>query len=156
MAALVRRYTNSGSFDGTTNPTLTVVEGWIDQVSAFINVRLAEHGFSIPVSQATCVLTLAATVNTAVSDLAQAANNAGRFFTDRALERGVSPMAIIQKELAAWVDDNAEGFEALGAARSTAAVGAAIGYKSTDINGNTPEPLFTRQDFGETYGGRGR
>ena len=47
VAALTRRYTTAGSYGATTNPTETTVEGWIDQVSATLNVVLAAAGFSI-------------------------------------------------------------------------------------------------------------
>jgi hypothetical protein len=119
VAALSRRYTNAGTYDGTTNPTLTVVEGWIDSVSATLNAALAGAGFTIPVTQADAVLALAAVVAEAVSDLTHAANSAGRFFTERALERGVSPMRVVRQEMKDWVDENAAGLTALGAARTS-------------------------------------
>lgn len=117
VAALSRRFTNSGSYDVTTNPTLAVVEGWIDSVSATLNASLAGAGFTIPVVQADAKAALAAIVVEAVSDLAHAANSAGRYFTDAALARGVTPMRAIRQEMKQWVEDNAAGLEALGAER---------------------------------------
>jgi hypothetical protein len=147
VAALSRRYTNAGTYDVTTNPTLAQVETWIDQVSGTVNILLAEKGFVIPVTQADAVLALQGVVVEAVSDLCRAANSAGRFFTDRALERGVAPMKIIRQEMADWIGEHAEGFEAIGTARNVAAAGG-IGYRDGNDDGGNVSPLFGRDAFG--------
>ena len=147
VAALSRRYTNAGTYDSTTNPTITQVETWIDQMSGTVNILLAENGFVIPVAQADAVLALQAVVVEAVSDLCRAANSAGRFFTDRALERGVAPMKIIRQEMADWIGEHAEGFEAIGAGRNVATSGG-IGSRDGNDEGGEVFPLFGRDAFG--------
>jgi hypothetical protein len=147
VAALSKRFTTSGTYDSSSNPTITQVETWIDQVSGMANILLAEKGFAVPVVQADCVLALQSVVVGAVNDLCQAANSAGRFFTDRALESGIDPMKVISNQMADWIGDHAEGFEAIGAARSVATVGG-IGYRDGDDDGNSVSPLFGRNAFG--------
>jgi hypothetical protein len=147
VAAFTRRYTNAGTYDVSTNPTLAQVETWINQISGTINVLLAEKGFAVPVTQADAKLSLESLVVTSVSDLCHSANGAGRFFTDRALERGVSPNSVISREIAAWIDEHTAGLEAIGVARSTANSGK-IGYRDGDENGSEVSPLFGRNSFG--------
>ena len=147
VEALTKRYTSSGSYGAATNPTSSQVETWINQVSGSVNVLLAEKGFVIPVSQADAKLALETIVVEAVSDLCHAANSAGRFYTDRALERGQAPMKVIRQEMAEWIGEHAEGFEAIGAGRSVANTGG-IGSRSGDDDGNEISPLFGRNAFG--------
>lgn len=146
VAALTRRLTNNGAYDTTTNPTLATVESWIDQVSATLNVALAGAGFAVPVSQADAVSALSAVVTEAVADLALAANSAGRFFTDRALERGVAPMKVIRHEMSAWVEDQAAGLVGLGAVRTTPDAGQ-VAFRETNEAGNETFPLFQRDAY---------
>lgn len=147
VASLTRRYTDNGAYSAATNPTTAQVEMWIDQVSGTINVLLAEKGFATPLTQADAVLTLQAIVTEAVADLAHAANSAGRFFTDRALASGKAPMAVIRMEMADWIQEHAEGLEAIGAGRNVATSGG-IGYRDGDDNGNEVSPLFGRNTYG--------
>lgn len=146
VAALTRRVTKAGVFDATTNPTLTTVEGWIDQVSAMVNMSLAASGFSIPVSQADAAKALAAVVVEAVADLTLSANSAGRFYTEKALERGLSPLRVIRTEIAQWVEDQAAGLAALGAVRATPDAGQ-VAYRDTNEAGETSFPLFQRDAY---------
>ena len=151
VAALTRRYTNAGAYDITTNPALSTVEGWIDRVSATLDVLLAESGFAIPVTQATAKSSLAGIVVEAVADLCHAANTAGRFFTERMLERGKSPMQIIRKEMADWVQDHATGLEAVGVPRGGGAADSGrILFRDGDEGGQQVAPLFQRKGYGET------
>jgi hypothetical protein len=147
VAGLSKRYTASGTYTAQTNPTSTQVEAWIDQVSGTVNVLLAEQGFGVPVTQADAKLAIEAIVVEAVTDLAHAANSAGRFFTDRALASGKAPMAVIRMEMAEWIQAHAQGFEAIGAGRNTGNAGG-IGYRDGDDNGNEVDPLFGRNAFG--------
>ena len=53
VLAFTRRMLDGEStFNSTTRPTLTEVEGMIDRASAALNVGLAREGLSIPVAQA--------------------------------------------------------------------------------------------------------
>lgn len=142
VAALCRIYTNSGAFDPTTTPTLANIEGFIDQISAIVNTALAGQGFKIPVVQADAKLAIDSIVNQLCSDLAHAANSAGRFFTDRALSAGTSPMATIRKDIYAWVDQNAAGLTNLGVERKTESQSTVI-YSDEEYSN-----LFTRDQFG--------
>lgn len=150
VAALVRRYTASGEFTPTTNPALSTVDGWLSIVSATVNVTLAGAGFQVPITQEDARAAIAAIVVEAVADLCHAANSAGRFYTERALERGVSPMKVIRQEMAGWVNDQADGLELLGATRTRAST-AGILFRETDESGNPTAPIFQRSGFGNEF-----
>jgi hypothetical protein len=152
VAALTPRYvdTTTKLFTTTTRPTLATVESWIDSASATLNVALAAQGFAIPVTQADAKLSLDAIVNECISDLSHASNSSGRFFTDRALASGVSPMRSVRKELQEWVEANAAGLESLGAARSRSLL-AGILVRDTDETGRDVEPIFQRGNFGNEF-----
>jgi hypothetical protein len=146
VAALSRRFTNSGTYDGTTNPTSTTVTTWLAQVSSMLDVALASSGFSVPFTDADITPALDGIVNALVSDLANAANSAGRFFTDNALQYGVAPMSMIRKDILQWVSDNSAGLASMGANRIVSTAGQ-IGYRDADDNGDPVEPLFPREGF---------
>jgi hypothetical protein len=152
VAALTPRYveTITKLFTTGTRPTLANVEAWIDSASATLNVALAAQGFTIPVAQADAKLSLDSLVNECISDLAHASNSSGRFFTDRAISAGVSPMRSVRKELQEWVEANAAGLESLGAARSRTLLDGIL-CKDTDENGNEVEPIFQRGNFGNSF-----
>lgn len=114
VAAYVPMYTNGGAFDSTTNPALTTVESWLDQVSAIANTAIADNGFVVPVTQEDALLSLSGVINQHVADLCHASHGTGRFMTDRALSFGMSPMNVIRQELLKWIGDNSDGFIALG------------------------------------------
>lgn len=145
VAALTKRFTNAGAYDTTTNPALAQVEGWIDQVSATLNVLLAESGFSVPVAQADCVLMLKNFVTTQVADLCNYANSAGRFFTEKGLKTG--PFDAIQKEAAGFIAQHAEGMAKLGASQVTPGLDG-LAFTETDDADNAIEPIFSRRQFG--------
>lgn len=150
VAALTRRYTNGGAYDATTNPTITAVEKWIDHVSAILNTSLAAEGFEIPLKQADAKVACAGIVIEAAADLCHAANSAGRFFTDTALARGVSPLRAIRREIDEWVKEQAAGLESLGAARSRTLLGSILS-RDTDESGEDIFPIFQRKGFGNTF-----
>lgn len=147
VAALARRFTNAGAFDITTNPTSATVTGWLAQVSSMLNVTLATAGFNVPITDPDALPALDGFVNSIVSDLAQAANSAGRFYSERMLENGVSPIRVISNDVQAWVQANAAGLVAMGANRVTSKAGQ-IAYRNGDEAGNVVEPLFQRDTFG--------
>lgn len=149
VAALTPRFTNSGVFDTTTRPTIAQVETWIDQTSGTVNIMLAEMGFVIPVTQADAVLSLASLVTSSCADRALYANQTGRFFTDAALEHGISIDKTLRNEIAAWVEAHAGGIEALGATRTNASAGSEIAYREADNAGDDVTPLFQRKAFGD-------
>lgn len=144
VAALAKRFTSSGSFTTTTNPTLAQVESWIDRVSATLNILLAEQNFHVPITQADCQLMLALFVSTEVADLCNYANSAGRFFQNQNFVTG--PWQAIQREAAEFIEKHAEGFEKLGAARTAEGLNG-LDARTTDDAGNRIEPFFSRTQF---------
>src|SRR5262245_64161004 len=83
VAAYVKRLTNSSStFDGTTNPTLTEVEAFIDQTSDVLNGWLAAAGYVIPVTQADAVNVLARWSNLGSAGLVELSQRAGGYNAD--------------------------------------------------------------------------
>jgi hypothetical protein len=107
----------SKTFDTTTNPTLTTVETYIDEISSVLNIALADQRFTVPVTQADSKKALGSLVNDLAADMCHASNSAGRFFSERALNSGLSAMAQIRKEIREWIESNAQGLEAIGAER---------------------------------------
>lgn len=152
VAALTNAYLNaSNAYDTTTIPTLVQVEGWIDQVSGVMNAALAGQGFTVPVTQADAVLAIKSFVVEAVADLAHAANLAGRYFTSSALERGITPMSAIRKQILEWVESFASGLESLGVARAGETGGGDILSRTTDTAGDEITPIFSRKGFGNRF-----
>jgi len=151
VAALTSLYTISGAYTTATIPTLANVEAWIDQVSAIMNSALAAQGFVIPVTQADAVLAIKSFVIEAVTDLSHAANSAGRYYTDTALQRGDSPMSGVRRGILSWVEMFASGLGELGAARSGETSMGDIGFRDTDNRGNATAPIFQRDAFGNTF-----
>lgn len=124
VAALAKIYTRDGVFyDASmsvraTNPNLTEVTNWLDEISALFNTALANEGFTVPVTlidAPEALKTLSLRTCTLVADLCAFANSKGRLFSDRVVEIG--PMNVINKEINAWVKDSAIGLSALGVAR---------------------------------------
>ena len=150
VAAYVGVYTIAGAFTTATQPTLANVEGWIDQVSALLNTALAKRGFNVPLTQADAVLAAKSLVEQLVSDLAQAANSSGRFFSERFLERGVSNWSVIRNDISNWVEEYASGLEELGETRG-APNATDIGFRNSDQAGDATAPIFQRKGFGNTF-----
>jgi len=150
VAALTPRYANgSGVYDATTRPTLTQVEGFIDQVSALINVMLAREGFDIPITNADALLMLAMFVNEEVAQICEGINGSGRFGPGQK-QIGQSRYKLITADVQEFIDANAEGIEALGASRATSDVGA-VGFRDEDERGNATAPIFQRSAYGNTF-----
>lgn len=150
VAALTARYLSGGTYTTTTRPTLAQVEKFIDNASATLNVMLANVGFSIPITQTDAKAACNEIVIEVVADLCHAANSTGRFFTDRALERGMNPMKAIREDIAAWVEMQAPGLEALGATRSSSLLNG-IAFRDTDESGAETFPIFQRSGFSNTF-----
>lgn len=153
VAAFTSIYTDTTThlYTTATIPTLANVESWIDQVSAIMNSALAAQGFVIPVTQADSVLSIKSFIVEAVADLSHAANSAGRYYTDAALQRGDSPMTGVRRSILTWVEMFANGLAELGAARSGETSMGDIGFRDTDNRGNATSPIFQRDGFGNTF-----
>lgn len=102
-----------------TRPDLTQVLAWLDNVTGMVNVALNGAGFVTPVTQVTAVQAIDMLVNSIAADLCHAANSSGRFFTEHIIERGLSPMVIVNQQIGNWVAEWAEGFARLGVPRLT-------------------------------------
>lgn len=123
VAALARTWTIDGEFldpdlyEEGTNPTLERVEEWLDQVSVIVDLDLANHGFTVPVSHIEVKKAIDLKVNAIVADLVHLVHSKGRLFSDRIQESGVSPQTIIERDLAAWIKAQINAFEAYGIPR---------------------------------------
>jgi hypothetical protein len=156
VAALARTWTTSDTFldadvyqDGT-NPSLTTVVNWIDQVSAILNLALAKYGFTVPITTTRGVLAASSVIEQIVADLAAYANSKGRFMTDKYSKSGISIWRAIREDLDAWVLEYAPGLEQDGAARSASNMDE-IGFRSTDNSGDPTFPIFQRDGFGNAF-----
>jgi len=151
VAALSQMWTASGVFSTTTRPTLAQVESFIDQISGIMNIALSKQGFSIPITQEDAVMAIKSITNQLVSDLVQAANSSGRFFTDRALAAGISPLMMIRREISDWVLDQATGLVNLGVPQVGSTSTDYIGFRDTDDGGDSIQPIFQRKGFGNVF-----
>lgn len=156
VAALAPTWTTDDTFldadayqDGT-NPTLTAVENWINQVSAVLNTALAKYGFVVPISTTRGQLVCASIVEEIVADLVAYATSKGRFLTEKFTERGISVWRAIREDLDEWVLGYAPGLEQDGAQRQASNVDE-IGYRSTNEQGDETFPIFQRDGFGNRF-----
>jgi len=153
IASLSKQWTDNGVFTNegcldcleelVTNPSLTEVLHWEDQLSAIMDVALAGEGFTVPITATNPKKSVDLIIDQLVADLVQAANQSGRFFTARAQEVGAVPMMVIRKEILGWANMNAAGLEAAGATRGDTP-GDSIGTK-------TNTPIFSRVAFGNSF-----
>ena len=150
VEALTRRWAGDTGYSASTRPNLEQVEKFIDNASATLNVMLAKAGFAIPITDADAKAACGQIVVEVAVDLCHAANSTGRFFTERALERGVSPMKALRQDMAEWVEANAAGLELLGATRTYSAL-SGIAYRDSDNSGDATAPIFQRDAFGNTF-----
>jgi hypothetical protein len=150
VAAYVRGLTAAASFSVSTIPTLAQVESWLDEVSAIANTGMKAAGFTIPLTQADAVLALRGMINQYVAQLAELSRGQGRFTSERAQNSSLSPMGTIRKELLDFINTNADGWEALGAARA-ASERNEIGFRDSDEAGDPTFPIFQRNAFGNSF-----
>lgn len=153
VAALVPRYLPTGVFTQTTRPTLNQVTAMMERLSAIVDVMLGNAGIETPVDPATAPIAVSALgeiVIAATVDLVNAANSAGRFFSDQAL-RGQNPLSVINRELAMWIEMNAAGLGTLpGVVVIETEVGR-IGYRDSNNAGVPTFPLFQRDAFNPDF-----
>lgn len=156
VAALAHTWTTDDTFldadayqEGT-NPTLTTVESWINQVSATLNTALAKYGFIVPLTTQRGILAADSIVETLVADLCGYANSKGRFMTDRFTQKGYSVWRAIRDDLDAWVLEYAPGLEQDGAQRVASNIDE-IGFRDADQCGNLTAPIFQRDAFGNKF-----
>lgn len=120
VASLSSMWTNDGVFEDSylytvaTKPSATEVETWLNEVSSSLDIALATEGFETPVTNVQIKPALDAYANSVVKDLVDYSHGAGRYFTDKTLGSGSSPMMIVDKETVDFVQRKVIGFTALG------------------------------------------
>jgi len=123
VAGMAKLYTDNGDWKDPnptydlpgTNPTLSQVNEWLVNISAQFDVALGNHWFVFPIDPVrspTVYKAVSQYIASLVADLCHFANSSGRFFTDRLVERGVTPMAAILTDLSNWIDLNSGGLVA--------------------------------------------
>lgn len=136
VAAYVRRLANASStFDGTTRPTLTEVEEFLNQSSDTLNGWLASSGYVIPVSQGDAFNVLSRYANLGAAGLAELSQRAGGYDANDENRRENKFLDMFEK---------AEAYIASGA---LAALGATI------VSTNLPGPLDGLRVGGVVTGG---
>lgn len=96
-----------------TNPSLTEVNSWLSDVSGQVNLALENVGFIMPVEalvSPNAYKAVSLYVVSLVADLCHFKNSSGRFFTEKLIERGITPMTAILKDLEGWASMNERGF----------------------------------------------
>lgn len=115
VAIMASTWTDNGVFTPTNNPTEAEVAAWLDELSAQFDIALGSHFFVFPISQATSPTAYKAVSKYIVdlaADLVNWKNSSGRFFTEKLVERGITPMAAILKDINSWIEMNANGLVA--------------------------------------------
>lgn len=146
VGAYCRNLASSGTFTTTTNPTLSTVENWLEQISAMLDSALSTQGFVVPLENGNAVNAASVIVEQLVADMAKGANSTGRFFAEKTLNNGMSMWKMIADDLLAWVEMMAPGLEEMGAERGDTNINT-IGYKS----GDTEYPIFQRDAYGNKF-----
>src|SRR5262245_48317756 len=118
VASYVPRYANnSATFDNTiTRPKLTDVENFINQISSLVNSMLSSNGFHIPISQSDVKSAITIFIEQEVAAIAEGINGSGRF-GPTTKSPGQSRFGIIMDDIEAFITQNADGFENMGAVR---------------------------------------
>jgi hypothetical protein len=110
---------STGLFTTSTHPTKAQVETFINQVSGLMNASLSKAGFSIPITQADAGQSVTGIIEEYAADLVLATGMQGRFYSAAFQDKGLNRIAVIAKEIEAWVVTSADGLENMGAARET-------------------------------------
>ncbi len=145
-AAYVQHAANSsGTFDATTTPTLTQVEGFIDRQSARLNGWLAQNGYTVPVTAAQAVVWLTYYAEIGAAGLIELAQRASGY-SDEDQNRRENKFL---KEFARAQDEIASGVLAALGATTTQPPGALFGLRvgGGTRGGQALRPIFTRTSF---------
>lgn len=148
VAAYVRRLSSGGTFTASTNPTVTEVEAFLDQVSDTLNGWLARAGYVIPVSQADAVKVLARYANLGAAGHVELSQRAGGYDADDENRRENKFLALF-KEAEKYIESGA--LAQLGAAVVSDELPAPLSglrVGGTTTGGQRLRPIFTRTGFG--------
>lgn len=104
------------TFDTSTNPTLSQVEAFIDEVSALMNVYLSELNVDIPITQADVKKVMNMFVNDEVASIVLGIHGSGRFApkAGKSAGTGQSRFVRILKDFQEFIKTNQYGLEKLG------------------------------------------
>ncbi len=118
IASRVPRWVNKSTltFDGNTNPTLTQVEAFIDEVSALMNVYLSELNVDIPIEQEDVKKVMNMFVNDEVASVVLGVHGSGRFApkAGKSAGTGESRFVRILKDFQEFIKTNQYGLAKLG------------------------------------------
>ena len=149
VASLAGVWTDDGEWldadayqDGTT-PTLTEIEAWLVQISAMMDMALSVAGFVVPVVQETALIAIGSIVEAFTADLAHYRNSKGRFYTDKVINGGNTPMMILRSDILDWVTSMAGGLEGIGVPRGET--------NTAEIGTKDNFPIFVREGFGNRF-----
>lgn len=130
VATMASMWTNSGVWENPSedypdtmpgsNPTLAEVEDWLESVSAQFDIALGSHWFVSPIdplNSPSAYKAVSQYVVNLVADLCHFKNSSGRFFTEKLVERGTTPMKAILDDMNKWIENNADGLVADGVAQ---------------------------------------
>ena len=146
VGSYCRTLASVGVFTQTTNPTLSAVQSWLDQISSMLDNALSASGFVTPLENETAIYNASIIVEMTVADMAKGANSTGRFFTDKMLEGGQSMWSQIASDMKSWVELMSSGLEAMGVDRSSDAPNT-VAFKE----GDTSFAIMQRNGFGNTF-----
>ena len=142
VAQHVRMWTDDGHFTGDTSPTQDQVESWLDDFSGLLDASLASEGFVTPVTDDEAKAPLKLFTQSLVAKLAHQANKMG--------EPDMGWFGKLQKDVSAWVTENAIGLENMGANRA-AQLTDTVAFSDTDQAGDKVNPIFQRKGFGNVF-----
>ena len=137
------------SFNSTTVPTLTEVEGFVDEASAHLNTALAGAGFTVPVTNSTAVQALNSWVRWRSVEYVELTQQRGGFAGDE-----TTGMVGLHESAAKFVLNGALGWKYLGAA-VTVAASDGLAFTGIDAqseradpdNSDRAQPKFSRGQF---------
>lgn len=148
VAAYVQHMTNSaGSFDVTTEPTLTQVEAFLDQTCDTLNGWLAQAGYTIPVTNARAADVLARWANLGAAGLCELSQRTAGI--SEAENRRHNTFLEMFQEAQGYIQSGA--LSALGAAVSSDSAPpplAGLRVGGATAGGLALKPIFTRRFAG--------
>ena len=148
VALYCQQWTNAGGkFDDTTLPTIDMVTQMLADVSSIMATALAKNGFTAQINDTNAFPAISAMVNLQVAELVRKSKSAARFSQ---YGKGVNTLDAIRTGIASWIEDQAAGFELLGATRQVSNMGQ-IAFRGQDRRGNDIHPIFERDAFNNKF-----
>jgi hypothetical protein len=145
-AAYCGHMLTGGTFTASTKPTLTQVEGFLDQMSARLNGWLAQAGYNYPISNSTGFLILSNFANLGAAGLCELVQASGGWDANDENRRENKFLAEFEKA-EAYIKSGA--LAAVGAPQDNAGgplFGLSVGGRTRGAG--RLQPIFTRTGFG--------